>query len=256
MANHMTQTSSQTDNYKAELSESIEQLYQMFAKYPLDPAMDGSPVYQKLMLDRWNQTLAAKPLRELSVEDLTTYHFKAMTTWGGVNDFKHFLPRLFELLSELPMDFDEWVTLDKLNYGNYKNWPDNEKTVIHRFLLAFWKKLLTEESADIDAGFAGYFSAIANVYSDFGQLLQIWLAADKQCSSYRLAAFVSGAQKKVLEKQVLPGYEDMPQQGKLFREWLRSPAVLNKLKQTVPSAAAPYIDWELIPVIRQLEQGL
>ncbi len=254
----MTQISSQRNSSNTGLREATEQLYRAFAKYPSNPNMDISPLFQD-QLALWNQLIASKPLRELSIEDLENYSFKAMTTWGDVRDFKHFLPRIFELLAELPNDMhglDEWVTLNKLNYGDYKSWPKNEQEVVHRFLIAFWQKLLLEPSDAINAYFDNCFPAIANVYPDFNQMLQFWTAADNQHASRRLASFVCRNEKKVLKKQVLPGYEVMPHQGKLFLMWLRSPAVLDKLKQTAPSESYPHINVELISVIKQLEQSL
>ncbi|WP_035566960.1 hypothetical protein [Hymenobacter sp. IS2118] len=254
----MTQISSQRDTCNTGLHEATEQLYRAFAKYPSNPEMNISPYFQD-QLAPWNQLVASKPLRGLSIDDLENYSFRAMTTWGDVQDFKHFLPRIFELLAELPNDMnglDEWVTLDKLNYGNYKSWPKNEQGVVHRFLIAFWQKLLLEPSDAINAYFDNCFPAIANVYPDFNQLLQFWTTTDNQHASRRLADFVCGFEEEVLKKQVLPGYEVMPHQGKLFLMWLRSPAVLDKLKQTTPSESYPHIDVELISVIQQLEQPL
>ncbi|MDQ2772459.1 MAG: hypothetical protein M3Y54_18385, partial [Bacteroidota bacterium] len=250
---HMTQNISQSATANIELQESIEQLYRIFLKYPINLNMEGSPYYPEL--PKWNQALAAKTLRELSAEDLEVYHFKAMTTWGNVNDFKHFLPRIFGLLADLPIEFDEWVALGKLNYGNYKNWPDEEKKAVLRFLLAFWQKLLAEKSDIIDAYFGGYFPAIANVYPDFSQLLQLWLANDNQSSSRRLAEFICDYEKQILKKR-LSLYEEMMPEGKQFYEWLRGKPVLEKIKQAVPSESHPYLDLELIPIIEQLERPL
>lgn len=235
-----------------ELHEAIEQLYEVFAKYPANFNMDGSPMYQELA--QWNRALTIKPLRHLSEDDLRIYYFKAMTTLGDVNDFKHFLPRILELLSVLPFDFDEWVTLDKLKYGNYETWPTSEKEVIRQFLFAFWQKLITEKSDLIDALFDGYFPAIANVYPDFKQLLAMWLEIENEQAWQRLAAFVCRNDRKILKQQVLPGNNDLATQGQLFLEWLKDVLVINKLKQVAPSKSYPYLDLELAPIIKQLEQ--
>ncbi|KUG09713.1 hypothetical protein [Solirubrum puertoriconensis] len=88
------------------------------------------------VLHQWNQQLAATALRELSEEDLRIFHFKVMTTWGDVNDFKHFLPRIFELLAQFSLGFEEWIALDKLNYGKWHTWPQQEQAAVAEYLLA------------------------------------------------------------------------------------------------------------------------
>ena len=85
-------------------------------------------------------------------------------------------------------------------------------------------------------------------------MLELWLGADNQYAGRRLASYICDNEKKVLKKQTLTGYEEMPYQSKLFFEWLHRPKVLNKLRQTMPSESYPYIDMQLTPVIQQLEQ--
>jgi hypothetical protein len=237
----------------SELYKAIEQLYKVFAKYPVNSNMDGSPIYHDLA--QWNRALLSKPLRQLSLEeDLRIYYFKAISTWGGVADFKHFLPRIFEQLTTLPMGIEEWVVLNKLNYSHYETWPPSEQAAVHRFLLSFWQMLLSESSNMIDSFFDDYFPAIANVYPDFNHLLELWAADGSQEAAQRLASFVCQKEKWVLKKQVLPGFYDSEPLGKLFYEWLHSPVALAKLKRAVPWEAHPYLDLELAPIIQQLEQ--
>lgn len=239
-----------------ELREAIEHLYKVFNKYPANPNMDGSPMYHDLA--QWNRALLAKPLRELSIdkgdEDLVVYYFKAMTTWGNVNDFKHFLPRIFELLTTIPRGIEEWVALNKLHYGHYETWPAVEQAAVHRFLLAFWQMLLNEESEWIDALFFNYFPSIASVFPDFNILLELWAAADSQEAAQRLAVFVCEKEKWILKKRVLPGFHDSAPLGEQFFDWLHSAPALAKLKKAKPSEDDPYLDLQLAPIIQQLEQ--
>jgi len=236
-----------------ELHEAIEQLYKTFNKYPANPNMDGSPMYHDLA--QWNRALLAKPLRELSMdEDLNVYYAKAMTTWGNVNDFKHFLPRILELLTIMPTGILEEVALNKLHYGHYEAWPAVEQAAVHRFLLAFWQALLNEESEWIDALFNQYFPAIASVFPDFNRLLELWAATDSQEATQRLAFFVCENEKQILRKRVLPGFYDSAPLGELFFEWLHSVPALSKLKKAKPSQDDPYLDLQLAPIIQQLEQ--
>lgn len=81
--------------------------------------------------------LSAAPLRELTEEQLDTYTWKAMTTWGGVDDFKHFLPRIFELTAM--SDFTADLTVfSKLKYAEWDKWAAEEKEAVVTFLIALW----------------------------------------------------------------------------------------------------------------------
>jgi hypothetical protein len=77
------------------LAEAIENLYRAFARYSLRKHVEGCPCCVR---ERDKRALESKPLRQLASSDLGRYAFKAMTTWGNQDDFRHFLPRIFELL--------------------------------------------------------------------------------------------------------------------------------------------------------------
>ncbi|MBG8552100.1 hypothetical protein [Hymenobacter guriensis] len=215
----------------SELQNAVEDLYRIFARYGLNPNMDGSPLYHDL--SNWNRMLAAKPLRELTEDDLRIFYFKVMTTWGDVDDFRHFLPRIFELLTDLATGsgWEEWVALDKLCYGKWHTWPAAEQAAVQKYLWAFWQVLLTEddEAKWIDALFEGYFAAIANVYPAFDQMLQLWAESDNQHAVRRLVDFVERNDRNVLKKRVLSEFDRSDEKGRVFFDWLLTDAILEKL---------------------------
>jgi len=119
-----------------EFEIAIEQLYKTFEKYPFKSTIDGCPC---CVSDSDISTLHSKQLRELEDEDISRYAFKAMTTWGDVNDFKYYLPRIFELAATRKLIVDTFVILGKLDYGNWKEWEIDEQNSILQFLKAWWK---------------------------------------------------------------------------------------------------------------------
>lgn len=122
-----------------ELPTATEALYQTFAKYPANPTMDGCPC---CVSDKHKSTLHSKRLRQLQDEDIHRYAFKAMTTWGDVGDFKHYLPRIFELKANGVYVVDTFVILGKLEYGNWKDWDELEQSTILEFLRSWWKSAI------------------------------------------------------------------------------------------------------------------
>jgi hypothetical protein len=120
----------------SELEIVTENLYITFSKYPFKSTIEGCPC---CVSDSNKSTLHSKQLRELEDEDLSRYAFKAMTTWGDLNDYKHYLPRIFELTAKRKLIVDTFVTLGKLEYGNWKQWDKQEQESIFEFLNAWWK---------------------------------------------------------------------------------------------------------------------
>ncbi|MEQ9501427.1 MAG: hypothetical protein RIT81_31445 [Deltaproteobacteria bacterium] len=117
----------------SELRASIEGLYDAFATYPLRATVPGCPHCE---LERAERALHARPLRELSWDDLGVFVFKAMTTFGEEEDFKHFLPRILELHARKPFaaKHDVDVVFGKLNYASSERWPDAERAAVRHFI--------------------------------------------------------------------------------------------------------------------------
>ena len=100
--------------------------------------------------------LLSKPLRELAADDLSKYYWKAMTTWGAVDDFKHFLPRFFELIVTDNITFDAFMIFDRLEYGKWETWSLTEIESIKSVIEAWWINS-TLLNCQFDGGNFGFF---------------------------------------------------------------------------------------------------
>ncbi|MDI9309761.1 MAG: hypothetical protein QM535_06065 [Limnohabitans sp.] len=150
-----------------ELKLSIENLYEFFSVYPLGSEITGCPC---CVSNTDKEKIHSKPLKELEGEDLDRYAFKAMTTWGNVEDFKHFLPRIFELLSTGNLLVDTFIVLGKLEYAKWTTWKETEQEVIKVFLLEWWTDMSNNRTY-----FDIYdFVEIYKIVGDLNQLLDRW----------------------------------------------------------------------------------
>lgn len=166
-----------------ELRSAIERLYQTFAIYPSNPTMEGCPC---CVSGSDKEKIHSKHLRRLEEGDLARYAHKAMTTWGDAEDFKHYLPRIFELLATTDFIVDTFVVLGKLEYGQWNNWPENEKASIVLFLFAWWSDLVKNKSHfDKEV-----FIDICNLVQDIDKLLNLWVITFDDNSFYNYVEFV------------------------------------------------------------------
>lgn len=151
-----------------ELKIAIEDLYATFSVYPLRSTMEGCPC---CVSDSDKEKIHSKTLRELDEDDLSRYTTKAMTTWGDENDYRHYLPRIFELLSTTGFIVDTFIVLGKLEYGNWKTWAEKEQVAIRQFLLAWWSDLIsTKTYFDKEA-----FIEICKLTGNMDEIVKRWI---------------------------------------------------------------------------------
>lgn len=130
--------------------------------------MDGCPC---CVSNTDKEKIHTKQLRQLDGNDLSRYAFKAMTTWGETHDFKHYLPRIFELLSTTDFIVDTFVVLGKLDYGEWTTWATREQQAIKDFLLAWWTDMAKNKSYfDIEV-----FIEIYKLLGNINLLLDRWV---------------------------------------------------------------------------------
>src|SRR5438128_985979 len=158
-----------------ELRIAIEGLYATFSHYPLRPYVEGCAC---CVSPEDEARLHSKPLRELTFDDLDDYASAALLTWGDADDFRYFLPRLFEL-----MTFDSIgpghseIVFSKLRYAGWRTWPEGEQATVESFLSTWWRYVLarcpfTGEPLWTMAG--EDLCSIAQTFDDLGPFLMIW----------------------------------------------------------------------------------
>ena len=145
----------------------IENLYKAFAKYPFKSSITGCSC---CVSEKDKETLLSKRFKKLEDKELSRYAFKAMTTWGDVEDFKHYLPRILELTSLKKLHIDTFIILDKLNYGKWRTWKQSEIVAVEKFLKSWWKyEVNTKGYFDLELLFG-----IKNLIKDLPSLLEDW----------------------------------------------------------------------------------
>ena len=125
-----------------QLREAVLGAYRTFRRYKLHDKVEGCPCCVSDVAER---ELRDTPLADMQGETFGRYVHKAMTTWGDVRDFKHFLPRILELLatdSETLAWVDAEIAIGKLAYANWNAWPEEERAAVRTFLHAWWRAQL------------------------------------------------------------------------------------------------------------------
>lgn len=191
--------------------------------------MEGSSNYDHL--EEWNKELFSKKLNELSAQDLLRFAGKAMTTWGGVDDYKYFLPRIFELIAELNPPYEVWVAFDKLKYGNWDKWEETEKNAIYNYMLSLWDNLLKDDSEKAEWFFMEYFSSIVRFYPRFSDMLNIWEQETGRLSTKHLVEFIFNEREALFDKGYINGLHKNYDNAKELIDWLLSEQTVKRLQE-------------------------
>ena len=219
---------------QAELRASIESLYETFSAYPLprftDPCLHCHTVEDEAKLH-------SMPLRDLGVAELRDYIADALLVWGGVTDFKHFLPRIYELYVTVPdpaMELlDPEMILSKFRYGQWRTWPLPEQLAVEAFLHALWGEILgTPPPADCFTDVESWLCAIAQAEDDLTPYLNQWINDQRLSASFALSSMLlSSAVARSGSTGRNAFWEDRGEQYAQVQHWIKTPAVFEKLER-------------------------
>jgi hypothetical protein len=235
-----------TAKSESALKSAIEGLYQTFSRYSLPPHVDGCP---HCVSDKDHALLYSRDLRDLGPDELKRYAFKAMSTWGDENDFRHFLPRIFELVSvdgeSLPIDPE--ILFKKLAYGHWQTWPSDERQAITGFLEALWSNVLDHFPCEISA--EDCLCAIAQAADDMTRYLDRWRIGQSLAHAKHFAEFVEHDPRwSHRHGWELSGnfWEGRPVLAKQVVAWLRDPIRKTELERAFFDLAPDKEDADLL----------
>ena len=227
----------QSASHVPDLQMAIEELYLVFEPYELPQFTNPCRCCHK---ESDEALLRSQPLRELEPGELNQYAFDALLTWGDSALFRHFLPRIYELMvrpyGSNGFLIDPEILLSKLRHGRWREWPVQEQRAIERFLRALWHVRLgdsVEEGYDEES--ETWLCAIAQAEDVLAPYLSQWITDTRQTAIEALTAFIL--------RSAIPGgrgrdgfWTDRASQYSELRGWIFSPKVKTVLQRAADHA--------------------
>jgi len=216
-----------------EVEKAVENLYGAFSRYPRPVKVECCPC-GCTKLDASAQLLAV-PLRELCFADLTDYCHSAMSTQGSVDNFRYFLPRLFQGITEEPTDATSEILFGKLSCAGWKSWPDDEVRAVRKYLQALWLSGLSsfpiEEHLPAFTEVETLLASIAQTGESLEPYLQIWTETTVREADEHLIQFVTMYGDDFSNGRTLDWafWEESKAQAVVLREWLLRPDTLQRI---------------------------
>ena len=173
---------------KALLRVAIERSYSAFASMPRPQKLEASPFHDA---DEILQTLTSAPLRELENEQVGPYSCSAITTIGDERDYRHFLPRIFELAVTCPVwsGAEPPITASRLNMATWRSWPaEQQAAVLHFFRAAFAAVIQTHPYQGQHA--AHWFCGIVILRSSAALTFERWRSSSSPNTALHMASFI------------------------------------------------------------------
>lgn len=243
-----------------ELNAAVEELYGVFAPYRRTP-MDG---YCPCCVDEQEYARLVEPeLREVGHEAIDHYMSNAIFTWGDINGFKRFLPRIFE---EWAFDRHEgawatgrWAPITRLAYANWQDWPRTERESIERYLDLLWLNVLNGEPAHPDDDAVhdadGIIEGLATIFEDVQPFLDVWRRriGESLGAAERFAQFVRFNGDFFRNGEALGCVEWTEEAEAQVQEWLCDPSLVRMLDGWRFECEDDAISWCLSEAIDLLE---
>ncbi len=229
----------------------LDGLYTTFAAYPFRPEMPCCPC----CVDRDKiRAVGQLPLRQLDEDRLMPLASHLLTTWGEVDDFRHVLPRLFELSTTHVLTWPSIeIVFGKLPYAEWTTWPDAEQRAMTNFVQAWWAMELSTANTNApdpevdEYNLSDCFAALCCIKQSPRPWLAMWL-----CDAVvPFARFVNEHYTALIGSHRFNSFVDDPAVLAAIADFLREPATRTALEQAGTATSDP-ADAEVLSLAEQL----
>jgi len=172
-----------------QLRAALDDAYKAFADMPAPTHLDASPLRDAKKILR---TLTARPLRELTNEEIGPYSGWAMTTVGNEQDYRHFLPRILELSVSDPawIGSEPPVIASRLLRADWRHWPENQQHAVTVVFYAAFDLAIRSNPELAAASASDWLCGIARLGFPITDLLAGWRQSTTLESTLQLAWLV------------------------------------------------------------------
>jgi hypothetical protein len=195
------------------------------------------------------QRLCCVSLPDLTDDDLYNFTWHAPDTIGEVIDFKHFLPRIFEVMLFQNGSIDVEIITGKLPRADWRKWPQAEQEAIAAFFDDWWRSLLSVFPAPQEA--ESCLCAIAQAVDDLSPFLEYWRGCRGSEALQHVAALLNWNYGGLMKGEALfsPWWKERQFQMGQVRDWLLS-------KQTGRALEAGFFQYSDQPFAKQLSDAV
>lgn len=201
------------------LREATNLLYKVFSKYTIAGNLRERSC-KCCVTDEEIKELLSVPLQQLTEDELGHFTRSALTTFGSIEDYKHFLPRILELLADTRgLILFDFLTFEKLNYSNWRKWEQQEVGAVEDYFIALWRVFINSKAILCNKLSRDFELMIR--YIGIQKTLDIWGESEnKSATIYLVDTLLYGLPFKLEAKD-----------ADIFTKWCFSPLVKNKLEK-------------------------
>lgn len=206
----------------------IEKAYEIFGQYKLNGDIDICT--QCCATEEEKMKLINTNLKEINYELIYRHNTSARSLNPPINEFKYFLPRYLELISQnqFPSHSIE-LSLRKLEKFEAEDFTNDEFSLITEFCEQYFRRIISEYPCPEDEMIDSILVMIHKTKIDFHRILEIWETDNSQSGNKHfkdLIEFGISNRKNKLNN----GFSDK-QLNEIILDWIKDPKLFESKYQ-------------------------